>query len=208
MKKRMLFTCVLLRSVGIAIAAPANKLEGNSNVKSESQAKDARLDPSEVLYVDMQQAMLHSKQGADAQKMVEKEEKKYGELAQKEQQRMMQLKTDIETKSSMMTADARRKKEKELADMQRDFQNKMQDWKYELQYTMQRETDAMVKDIEQAAITLAKETGKAAVIDVQTGRALYLRNDKNSTNMLVAELDKQYTIKLAQKEKAKRAVTA
>lgn len=205
MKKKLLFTCVLLSTVGLSMADVPAKAEPAAK---KAPASNATLDPSEVLYIDMQQAMLQSKQGVDAQKMVEAEEKKYGELAQKEQQRMMQMKSDLDAKASMMSADARRKKEKELSDMQRDFQNKMQDWKYELQYTMQRETDAMVKEIEQAAVTLAKNTGKAAVIDAQTGRALYLRDDKNSTGLLISELDKAYTIKLAQKEKEQKAVTA
>lgn len=203
MKKKMLFTCVLLSSVGLAFAKD-DKAVTKADAKT-MPAKKTELDPSNVLYVDMQQAMLQSKQGAEAQKIVEAEEKKYAELAQKEQQKMMKLKADTDAKASMMTADARRKKEKELADMQRDFQNNMQDWKYELQYTMQRETDAMVKDIEQAAISLAKNNDKAAVIDATTGRALYLRDDVNSTNQLVNVLDEQYTLKLAQQKNDKKA---
>jgi Skp family chaperone for outer membrane proteins len=117
----------------------------------------------------------------------------------------MQLKNELETQGSMLSADARRKVEKEFADLQRDYQNKVQDWRSELQYTMQRETDAMVKDIEQAAKVLAENANKAVVVDAPTGRILYLREDRSSTNDLVALLDNQYTMKLAQKDHGKQS---
>jgi Skp family chaperone for outer membrane proteins len=160
---------------------------------------------SDTLFVNMQDAMLASLQGKQAQKVVETEEMKYAELAQKDQQRLMQLKNELETQGSMLSADARRKVEKEFADLQRDYQNKVQDWRSELQYTMQRETDAMVKDIEQAAKVLAENANKAVVVDAPTGRILYLREDRSSTNDLVALLDNQYTMKLAQKDHGKQS---
>jgi uncharacterized membrane protein YkoI len=62
----------------------------------------------------------------------------------------------------------------------------------------------MVKDIEQAAKVLAENANKAVVVDAPTGRILYLRDDRNSTNDLVALLDNQYTMKLAQKDHGKQ----
>ena len=157
MSKRMLLAC--------AVLCGAHQMDAEE-VKSKPE--------SEVLYVDMQQAMLQSKQGAEAQKLVEAEEKKYAEMAQKAQQDMIKVKTDLDQKASMMSPEARRTQEKKLGDMQRDFQNNMNDWKYELQFTMQRETDAMIKDIEVAAKELGIKAGKKPVFDAQTGRALYL----------------------------------
>lgn len=169
-------------------------------------AEDAKTEPvkaeSDVLYVDMQQAMLQSKQGAEAQKLVEAEEKKYADMAQKAQQDMIKVKTDLDQKASMMSPEARRTQEKKLGDMQRDFQNNVNDWKYELQFTMQRETDAMIKDIEVAAKELATKTGKKAVIDAQTGRALFLHDDLNSTNQLIGVMDAQHEAKKKQKPAA------
>lgn len=159
---------------------------------------------SDTIFVNMQDAMLSSLQGKQAQKVVETEEMKYAEIAQKEQQKMMGIKNELETQGTMLSADARRKLEKEFADLQRDYQNKVQDWRGDLQYTMQRETDAMVKDIEKAAKVLAENANKAVVIDAPTGRILYLRDDRNSTNDLVALLDNQYTMKLAQKDNGKQ----
>ena len=178
MSKRILLACVVLCGV--------NQLKA-----TEAKAKPE----SEILYVDMQQAMLQSKQGAEAQKIVEAEEKKYAEMAQKAQQEMIKVKTDLDQKASMMSPDARRTQEKKLGDMQRDFQNNMQDWKYEIEFTMQRETNVMIKDIEVAAKDLAVKTGKKAVIDAQTGRALYLHDDMNSTNELILVMNGQYDAK-------------
>ncbi len=159
---------------------------------------------SDTLFVNMQDAMLNSLQGKQAQKVVEGEEMKYAELAQKDQQKLMQLKNELETQGTMLSMDARRKVEKEFSDLQRDYQNKVQDWRSELQYTMQRETDMMVKDIEQAAKVLAENANKAVVVDAPTGRILYLRDDRNSTNDLVALLDNQYTMKFAKKDNEKQ----
>lgn len=160
---------------------------------------------SDMIFVNMQDAMLNSLQGKQAQDVVGKEELKYAELAQREQQKIMQVKNELDTQGTMLSADARRKIEKEFTDLQRDYQNKVQDWKYELQYTMQRETDAMVRDIEQAAKVLAENANKAVVVDAPTGRILYLRDDRNSTNDLVALLDNQYTMKLAQHDRDKQS---
>lgn len=160
---------------------------------------------SDTLFVNMQDAMLSSVQGKQAQKVVENEEMKYAEIAQKEQQRIMGIKNELDTQGSMLSADARRKLEKELADSQRGYQIKVQDWREELQFTMQKETDVMVKDIEQAAKVLAENANKAVVVDAPTGRILYLRDDRNSTNDLVALLDNQYTMKLAKKDNEKQS---
>lgn len=163
---------------------------------------------TDTLYVNMQDVMLNCLQGKQAQKVVEAEELKYSELAQKEQQRMMTIKNDIDTKGSLLNMDERRKLENEFATLQRDFQNKVQDWRNELQYTMQRETDAMIKDIEQASKILAENADKSVVVDAPTGRVLYLREDRNSTHDMVALLDNQYTMKLAHNKDTSKTVKA
>lgn len=160
---------------------------------------------SDTLYVNMEDAMKNSLHGKQAQKIVDAEKLKYAELAQKEQQKLMQLKNELETQGTMLSMDARRKVEREFADLQRDYQNKVQDWEYELQYTMQRETEAIIKDIELAAKVLAENANKDCVKDVPTGRILYLRDNRNSTNDLVALLDNQYTMKFAKKDNEKQS---
>lgn len=163
---------------------------------------------TDTLYVNMQEVMGNCLQGKQAQKLVETEEIKYTELAQKEQQRMMSLDNDIRTKGSLLNADERRKMETEFATLERDFKNKMQDWRNELQYTMQSETDKMIKEIEQAAKILAENNDKAVVKDVPTGRVLYLRDDRNSTNDMIALLDNQYTMKFAHSKDTPKAIKA
>ena len=170
--------------------------------KTTAQAtKMTKLDYTDIIFVNMQDAMLQCAQGKEAQKIVESEERKYAEMAQKEQQRGVQLKNELDTKATIVTADERRRMEKELKELERGFQGKMKDWQEELQYCMHKETDLMVKEIEQAARTLAQNLDMAAVIDAPTGRVLYLKDDKNSTPDLVTLLDQQYTIKLTQKDK-------
>lgn len=178
MSKRMLLACVVMCGV--------NQLEA-----AEAKAKPE----SEVLYIDMQQAMLQSKQGADAQKVVEAEEQKYAQMAQKAQQDMIKVKTELDQKASTMKPELLRTQEKKLGDMQRNYQNDMQDWRNELQFAMQRETDAMIKEIEAAAKDLATKAGKKAVIDSQTGRVLYLHDDLNSTNELISVMNSQHDAK-------------
>ncbi len=193
-------------AVGGICCASLNQAKVEDAPKAVSQvAKKTDINAADMLMVNMQDAMLQCAQGKEAQKIVEAEEKKYAEMAQKEQQRMVSLKNDLETKASMVTADERRKMEKELNELQRGFQGKMKDWQEELQYCMHKETDAMVKEIEQAARTLAENANKAIVVDAPTGRVLYLRDDKNSTSDLVTLLDNQYSIKLAQKDQGKQS---
>jgi Skp family chaperone for outer membrane proteins len=220
MSKRMLLACVVLcgaqhikaedakaqpAPVQATAAQPVTKdapAPANAVSQAAAPAEAGVKTDSLVLYIDMQQAMLQSKQGAEAQRLVEAEEKKYAELAQKAQQDMIKVKTDLDQKGSALAPEARRTQEKKLNDMQRDFQNNVKDWQGELQFTMQRETDAMIKEIEIAAKELAIQTGKKAVIDAQTGRALYLQDGFNSTNDLIAVMNKQFDAKYKQKPAA------
>ena len=207
MSKRILLACVVLCG-----AAPLQAGEAKAQAAPATQAPAAQPAAvkveSDVIYVDMQQAMLQSKQGAEAQKVVEAEEKKYAEMAQaaqqemvKTQQEMMKIKSEMEQKASMMSPEAQRAQEKKfraqekkLNDLQRDYQNNMGDWQNELRFIMQRETDAIIKDIEAAAKELGEKTGKK-VIDIQTGRPLYLHENLNSTNQLMSVMDEQFTAK-------------
>lgn len=200
MSKRILLACAVLcgsQQLQAEVAknqAVATTAEQSPATTVDGSANKAKVE-SEVLYVDMQQAMLQSKQGAEAQKIVEAEEKKYAEMAQKAQQDMIKVKTELDQKASMMSPEARRTQEKKLGDMQRNFQTNMNDWREELQFTMQRETDAMIKDIELSAKELGLKNGKKPVIDAQTGRALYLPDDMNSTNQLITVMDQNYDAK-------------
>lgn len=196
MSKRILLACVVLCG---AQQVKAGAVEKASPAKHNWP----------VLYVDMQDSMLKSKQGADAQKAIEAEEKKYGEMAQKAQQEMVKvqqdmvkIKNDLDQKASMMTVDAKRAEEKKfmnqqkkLQDLQRGYEENTNEWKYELQFAMQKETDAIIKDIEVAAKELAIKNDKKAVIDAQTGRALYLHDDFNSTDELISLMNNQYDAK-------------
>jgi len=176
--------------------------EMDKNVSMVQPVMPKKIYGSDTMYVNMQEAMMKSMQGKQAQKVVESEEVRYADLAQKEQQRMMNIKNDLDTKGSMLNMDERRKMENEFNGLQRDYQNKIQDWRNELQYAMQRETDTMIKEIEQAAKTLAINEKKELVVDVPTGRILYINEDRDNTDDLIALLDNQYM----QKNKAKPAM--
>lgn len=175
-----------------------SEMDKNVSVQPVSAKKQQN---SDTLYVNMQQAMMESKQGQVAQGVVEAKEKEFAQLAQQDQQRMVTVKNELDTKGSMLNPDERRKLENEFNNLQRDYQGKMQNWRDDLQYVMQRETDVMIEQIQQAAKVLADNEKKDLVVDVPTGRVLFIREDRDSTRDLVTILDNQYM----QKNKAKQA---
>ncbi len=201
-KKR--FCALVVGSIGL-VGLTQTKIDEAPKAAPAQTTKKTELNYADIIFVNMQDAMLQCAQGKEAQKIVESEERKYAEMAQKEQQHMVQLKNELDTKATIVNTDERRRMEKELNELQRGFQGKMKDWQEELQYCMHKETDIMVKEIEQAACTLAQNTDKAAVIDAPTGRVLYLRDDQNRTTDLVTLLNQEHTIKLAQKDADKQS---
>lgn len=171
--------------VTVVTVTELNKVDSETQITEKSHA----IDDSDIIFINMQDAMIASAQGKRAQKVVETQEIKYAELAQKEQQHMMQVKGDLESQAPMLSPEARRKMEKDLADLERDYRIKLEDWKYDLQGLMQKETTTMMENIASAAEQLAQNNDKAVVIDIQTGRVVYIREDKDKTADLVTILD-------------------
>lgn len=184
MSKKMIFACAFLCGAACMQAEEA-KVQTAPCVKAES----------DTLYVNLQEAMLRSKQGDEAQKIVGAEQQRYTEQVQKAQQDMIKLKTDLDQKASMMSPEALRMQEKRIADMQRDLQILAKDAEYEIQLVMQRETDMIIKDIEESARELAEKTKKNKIIDAQSGRAIYLHPDYDDTHQLINVMNNKFDAK-------------
>ncbi len=163
----------------------------------------------EVLYVNMQDSMVKSKAGQQAQKVFEKKQEEYTQWAQDAQQNLVKKKQEIDAQAGMLSADAKRKKEKEFERWQRDAQDKDQEWKYEMQTVMQQESEKMDKILIDAAPKVTKKVGKELpIVDATTGRVLYLPKEYDNTDMLVSVLDEEYTIKLAESKNVKKTAAA
>jgi Skp family chaperone for outer membrane proteins len=195
MSKKLLFACVALC--------------GASQVAAQEVSVNRAKGDREELFVNMQEVMLQSKQGLEAQRKVEAEEKKYTELAQKDQQNIVEaqkdfikIKSEMEQKAPMLTPEAQRIEEKKLRSqeakvdgLRRAYDANMNEWRMDIQSVMQRETDLIINDIKDGARVLAEKTGKKKVTDIATGQTLYLHDDWNSTNDLLATVNANYDAK-------------
>lgn len=160
-----------------------------------------------VGYFRASDAMRSSKTGIEAGKELEATRNELTASLQKEGQALEKSMNDFKAKSATMSDTARENEQKKLMKADRDYKGKVEDAETAMKLTMQKTMEALGKEIEQAVAQLAKAKNLDAVIDMDTGRVVYASEKVTYTNDLVASLNKNYDVKVAQNNKNKPKAT-
>ncbi len=155
-----------------------------------------------VGFVDSYQVMGSCKEGEKARKEVEEKQKEYSAAIQQEEQKIQQAVAEYKGKANMLSEPAREKEEMRLMKMERDYKASLQDKEEELKLEMQIRTEKLAKNMDAGVKKMAKEQGLDVVFDRATGRAIYVVDSYDMTEKAVSVVDKEYTIKIAQEERA------
>jgi Skp family chaperone for outer membrane proteins len=101
-------------------------------------------------------------------------------------------------KAKALTAEAREKEQVRLMDKRRDVESKGQKAEDKLKYTMQAETERLGQKAQTVIAAHAKENGLDIVFDTASGRALWSSQKTDVTKQMVASMNENYKIELAQ----------
>jgi len=156
--------------------------------------------------ISLQQIVLSSKAGAEAQKTLEQKANEFKEKLEKEGENMEALRQEIEKKSSVWSNDVKAEKERDYQKQLRAFQMKQEDAQYELKQLEAKEMGPILQDLHEAIRTVGKENGYTIILEnsrkgIQSQVGLMYADDSlDISNLVLAELNKRAAKKEAAKE--------
>lgn len=216
MKKSLIFVTTL----AVVANAQDKKVEAiakqNSVSKTEVSAAPAVKKDEFVIstknvnvgYVDSAIAMRSSKEGQKLSKELEDKREQLSNDLKKEEATLIKEMESFKTRSTTMTETERDIEQKRLIKAERELKSKVEEAELELKVAMQRTMEALGKEIEAAVKDVAVAQNLDVIIDTRTGQTLYAANKAVYTDVLVKEMDKNYSVKLAKNNTTKKHVTA
>ena len=193
--------------VGAACVAPvcadpvANKEVAHvSSISSSSNIN--------VGYFRASDSMRASKSGIEVGKELQATETELTAALQKEAQALEKSKSEFKAKAATMSETARENELKRLTKAERELQGKVEDAKMAIELEMRKKMEVLGKEVEQAVTQVAKSKNLDALVDIDTGRVIYASEKVTYTNDVVANLNKNYDVKVAQNNKNKPKPTA
>ncbi|MEO9257234.1 MAG: OmpH family outer membrane protein [Crocinitomicaceae bacterium] len=171
-----------------------------SVAKKETLVQTKSLDPK-IAVVDTYAIMGDCQEGQKARKEIEEKRDLATHELQNDSKQFEKAKNDYLAKSTMMSDSSREKEEKKLIKMERDLKNLVAEKEEELKLDMQIATETLAQGLEAGVAKLAKNENLDVVFDKMTGRVIYVSEKFNYTQQAIAEVDKNYEVKLAQNKK-------
>jgi len=156
--------------------------------------------------ISLQQIVLSSKAGSEAQKTLEKKANEFKEKLQKEGENLEGLRQEIEKKSSVWSGDVKEEKERDYQKQLRAFQIKQEDAQYELKQLEAKVMGPILQDLHEAIKMVGKENGYTIILEnsrkgIQSQVGLMYADDSlDISNLVLEELNKRAAKKEAAKE--------
>jgi len=145
-----------------------------------------------IRFVNSMELMRDTEEG---QKISRELQEKYKELAEEIQELNKKLETaaaDFKKKESMLSESAKEVEQKKLLRMKRELEVKAQESEEEYKLAAQKATERISKEIIESVEEIAQNEGIDAIIDKDSGRALYVRDTTaNYTNEVKVSMNKK-----------------
>lgn len=143
-----------------------------------------------VGFVNSFDAMRECQDGKKVTQKIEDRRNSMTKELEEDQAAFQKKMTDFQAKSSVLTQEARQVQEKELRTMRSNLENKAKELQYELETMVSHDTESLARNVEQLCEPLAKEKNLDVVIDAQTGRVFYVKEEFQHTDDLISLLNK------------------
>lgn len=146
-----------------------------------------------IAFVDSFRAMRECADGQEIGKEIDNVRNKASKEFQEEADKLAKEETDLNQKSNMLKQAERDKKKRELDKKKRDLEERLQEKEQELKAVMQEKTETLARQIEDGIVEVAKAKNLDVVLDTQTGRAMYTKdnNEGDLTKEAIAAVDKK-----------------
>ncbi len=163
---------------------------------SNQKGKDVNL---KIRFINSTELMRETEEG---QKIAQELQSKYKELAEEVQELNKKLETaaaEFKKKESMMSDTAKEAEQKKIMKMKRELEVKAQEAEEEYKLAAQKATERISKEIIDVAEEVAKADGLDAIIDKDSGRAVYVADSANYSDKLKEGMNKKFTKKSTSK---------
>lgn len=124
---------------------------------------------------------------------------------QEEAKKLEKAKADYIAKASTMSESALKNEEAKLTKMDRDLKYLASEKEEALKRDMQAATEILAHELEMAVAQLAENNKLDIVFDKMTGRIIYVSDKFDYTAETIAEVNKNYEVKLAQNKQPEQA---
>ena len=147
--------------------------------------------------ISLQQIVMSSKAGSEAQKILEQKANEFKGRLEKEGEGLEELRQDIEKKSSVWSSEVRGEKEREYQKLLRSFQIKQEDAQYELKQLESKVMGPILQDLHEAIKLVGKENGYTIILEnsrkgIQSQIGLMYADDAlDISKLVIKELDKR-----------------
>jgi len=160
-------------------------------------------------FVESFSIMRECERGKECAQILEAKREQLAKDLAKAEQTYTQRVTEYQAKASTMSSAAREKEEKDIRRLEIDLKTKAQESEHEMKLAMQKMTEELAQNMEAVTIAFAQKNNFDAVVDVMTGKVLYVKPSLNISKDVLKNMNTDHQLRVAQAKNQKpAAVTA
>lgn len=163
---------------------------------SNEKGKDVDL---KIRFVNSTELMRDTEEGKKISKELQGIYKKLAEEVQELNKKLETSAAEYKKRESMLSESAKESEQKKLSRMKRELDVKAQEAEEEYKSEAQKATERISKEIIEVAEEVAKADELDALIDKDSGRALYVADEINYTSKLSERMNKKSAIEESKK---------
>lgn len=192
MKMMRKLSFVLLLSVPlVADNKPAKEV--NTNIDVAQMMSDGK----KIDFVALSELMANSTPGKEVMKELDSKRKSAENEIRERQTKIAKLEKDFSDKSVTMSKAAQQAETNKIETQKGELQLLAKSKEQEFQQIYLAKSEELFKDASEAISQLAMQEKVDAVIDIESGRPLYLAPSMNKTGKYLAQFEKSHTQKVA-----------
>jgi outer membrane protein len=161
-----------------------------------------------VRYVESFTVMRECERGHECAQILEAKREQLSKDLAKAEQAYTQRVTEYQAKAATMSTAAREKEEKEIRRLEIDLKTKAQESEHEMKLAMQKITEELAQNMEAVIVAYAQKENLDAVVDIITGKVLYVKPNLNISKAVVKEMNTDHQVRVAQAKKATSTAAA
>lgn len=145
-----------------------------------------------VGYISSMEVINGSKVGKEIKGKLDAAFKKSGAEVQAEEQKITKAVNEYKAKESTMAESAREAEQAKLMKMRRDFEAMVQEKDEEMKRLQVKLNEQLTKQALETAAELAQAEGLDVVVDIDSGKVMYVASNVNYTGKFTERINKNY----------------
>jgi len=184
------------KKVACAIALGTTLFASNSNAEVKKEQKtiegSSMKTDLKIRMVNAYELSFDTKAGKKESEKIQNEFQDRAKSTQTKKEDFEKRARELERKKSMLTDSARENEQTELVKLQREIENSMREMEQDYKMAANKATERISKEITKSVAEIAKADDIDIVVDMQTGRAIYVADTANYTDKVKDLMDKNF----------------